>query len=137
MSLLSDLMEAPARLSAASRFTIFCGVFYVAAGLQLLAWPGSVQVLFQEPDFTGHEAGLVRVIGMLIVIVGWLYAFGGRTGGRQFVAATVIDRVVLVPLVLVPTAMAGVLPHVMLTFAVLDPVLALVAWYLSSRRDGA
>jgi hypothetical protein len=136
MSLLSDLMEAPARLSAASRFTLFCGAFYMAAGLQLLLWPDAVQAVFQEPAFTGHEAALVRVLGMLIAIVGWLYFFGGRTGGRQFVAATVIDRVVLVPLVLVPTAMAGVFPHVMLTFAVLDPVLALVAWYLSSRRDG-
>jgi hypothetical protein len=42
----------------------------------------------------------------------------------------VVDRLVLVPLVLIPTALAGVFPHVLLTFAVLDPALALVAWRL-------
>jgi hypothetical protein len=91
--------------------------------------------LFGERVFVGSEAALVRVIGMLIAIVGWFYFFGGRTGGRQFVAATVLDRLVLVPLVLVPIALAGVFPKTMLLFAVLDPVLALVAWrMLASRR---
>jgi hypothetical protein len=37
-------------------------------------------------------------------------------------------------LVLVPTALAGVFPKMMLVFAVLDPVLALVAWHLLRRR---
>ncbi len=134
MSLLSDLAEAPAQRSAASRFTSACGLLYMAAGLSMLAWPGQVQVLFGERAFVGSEAALVRVIGMLIAIVGWFYFFGGRTGGRQFVAATVLDRLVLVPLVLVPIALAGVFPKTMLLFAVLDPALALVAWHLLARR---
>jgi hypothetical protein len=73
---------------------------------------------------------------MAVAIIGWLYFFGGRTGGRQFVAASVLDRLVFVPLVLVPTAAAGVFPHVMIAFAVLDPILALVAWHLLPRRPG-
>ena len=134
MSLFSDLTVAPAALPAASKFTSFCGIVYMASGLLLLAWPGAVQALFRDGAFAGRDEALVRVVGMAVAIIGWLYFFGGRTGGRQFVAASVLDRLVLVPLVLVPTAAAGVFPHVMITFAVLDPVLALIAWYLLSRR---
>ena len=133
MSLLADLLEAPANLSTASKFTSACGVFYKASGLMLLARPGAVQVLFFDPPFEAREEALARVLGMLLAIVGWFYIFGGRSGGRQFVASTVLDRLVLVPLVLVPTAAAGVFPHTMLTFAVLDPVLALVTWRLLAR----
>ena len=100
----------------------------------MLVWPGQAQVMFGERVFVGDEATLVRVIGMLLAVVGWFYFFGGRTGGRQFVAATVLDRLVLVPLVLVPTVLAGVFPRMMLVFAVLDPALALVAWHLLARR---
>jgi hypothetical protein len=106
----------------------------MAAGLSMLVWPGQAQVMFGERVFVGDEATLVRVIGMLVTVVGWFYFFGGRTGGRQFVAATVLDRLVLVPLVLVPTVLAGVFPRMMLVFAVLDPALALVAWHLLARR---
>jgi hypothetical protein len=133
MSLLADLLEAPSSLSTASKFTSACGAFYMASGLMLLAWPGAVQVLFLDPPFEAREEALVRVLGMVLAIVGWFYIFGGRSGGRQFVASTVLDRLVLVPLVLVPTAAAGVFPHIMLTFAVLDPVLALVTWRLLAR----
>jgi uncharacterized membrane protein len=109
----------------------------MAAGLLFLAWPGAVQKLFLEPAFTGREEALTRVLGMTVTIIGWLYFFGGRTGGRQFVASTVLDRLVLVPLVLIPTAAAGVFPHVMMAFAILDPILACVAWYLLSRASNA
>ena len=134
MSLLSDLAEAPTQRSSASRFTSAGGVLYLAAGLSMLAWPGQAQVMLGERPFIGDEAALVRIIGMLLAVAGWFYIFGGRSGGRQFVAATVLDRLILVPLLLVPTALAGVFPKMMLVFAVLDPVLALVAWHLLRRR---
>ncbi len=134
MSLLSDLAEAPAQRSAASRFTSACGVFYMAAGLPSLVWPGQVQAILGERAFVGDEAALVRVVGMMLVIIGWFYFFGGRTGGRQFVASTVVDRLVLVPLVLVPIGLAGVFPKLVLPFAVIDPILALIAWYLLAKR---
>lgn len=133
VSLLSDLMEAPARLPAASKFTVLNGLLYLGGGILLLAWPGAVQTLLRDPPFAGQEAALVRVIGMLLTVVGWFYVFGGRSGGRQFVASTVLDRVTLVPVVLVGAALAGVFPHTMAAFAVLDPTLGLIAWYLLAR----
>jgi len=72
---------------------------------------------------------------MTVMVIGWLYLFGGLSGGRRIVAAGVLDRVVLVPLVLVPVAIAGVFPHFFLAFAVLDPTLGIGAWLLLSRSD--
>ena len=128
------LSEVPARLNRASRFTILSGLAYMASGLLLLAWPGAVQVLFGDPAFAGREAALVRLLGMTVLVIGWLYVFGGRSGGRQFVAATVLDRIIVVPLVLVPLIVADVFPHTLAAFVALDPVLALTAWWLLARR---
>jgi len=46
----------------------------------------------------------------------------------------VIDRLLFVPVVLVPLVIAGVFPHVLLTLAILDPLLAIGAWVLLGRR---
>jgi hypothetical protein len=87
-----------------------------------------------DPAFVGHEEGLMRVIGLTVVVIGWLYLFGGRSGARQIVAASVIDRLIFVPAVLIPVAMAGVFPHLLLTFAGFDALLAMGAWLLFARR---
>lgn len=134
MSLIQDLKDAPANLATSSRFTTLNGFIYLASGALLMVWPGALQTLFLESGFVGREAALVRVIGMAVAIIGWLYLFGGRSGGRQFVAASVLDRVILVPLFLIPLALAGVFPRLLLTFAILDPALALVAWYLLAKE---
>lgn len=134
MSLVADLKESPSTLATSSKFTSLNGILYLAAGFLLLVWPGAVQTLLRDPEFAGREAALVRLLGMTVAIIGWFYFFGGRSGGRQVVAASVLDRIVLVPLVLVPLAMAGVFPHLLLTFAILDPLLGLVAWVLLARE---
>ena len=133
MSLIKDLLAKPATLSAASRYTAMNGVIYLGCGALLVAWPGATQTLFMDPAFVGNEEALIRVIGMTVVVIGWLYLFGGRSGARQVVAASVVDRLVLVPAVLVPVAKAGVFPHLLLTFAILDPALAAVAWAILAR----
>jgi uncharacterized membrane protein len=63
------------------------------------------------------------------MIVGWLYVFAGRTGERSVVAASVIDRL-LIPAVLIPLILTGVLPHLLSVFAVVDPALGIGAWML-------
>ena len=72
--------------------------------------PGSVQTIFMDAPFVGHECAF-RVLGMAVAVIGWLYLFGGRSGARQFGPASVLDRVVLVPAVLVPLVIAGIFPH--------------------------
>jgi len=135
MQLITDLMAMPQKLSKASRYTIANGVIYMAAGAMLLLWPGALQTLYMEPAFVGREEGLVRVLGMTLAIIGWFYFFGGRSGGRQIVAASVLDRVVLVPMVLIPIGLMGVFPHLMFSFAVLDPLLGIAAWLLMQKSS--
>ena len=134
MSLVKDLLEKPTTLSAASKFTVTNGVFYLGCGALLIAWPGVVQTIFGDSPFVGHEEALTRLLGMTLAVIGWLYLFGGRSGARQIVAASVFDRLVLVPAVLVPLAIAGVFPHLLMTFAILDPSLAIGAWVLLGRE---
>jgi hypothetical protein len=91
------------------------------------------QAIFRDRAFVGDEQGLIRVIGMSVVVIGWLYLFGGRSGGRQVVAASVIDRLIFVPVVFVPLAIAGVFPHLLLSFASLDVALSIGAWVILGR----
>jgi hypothetical protein len=134
MSFMSDLLETPANLATASKYTAMNGSIYLGLGALFVLWPGAVQTLFRDEPFTGHEGALFRVIGLTVMVIGWLYLFGGRSGSRQVIAASVLDRWILVPLVLVPIAIAGVFPHVLLAFALLDASLALGAWELRRRK---
>jgi hypothetical protein len=134
MSFMSDLLETPASLATASKYTAMNGFIYLGLGALFVLWPGAVQTLFRDEPFTGHEGALFRVIGLTVMVIGWLYLFGGRSGSRQVIAASVLDRWILVPVVLVPIAIAGVFPHVLLAFALLDASLALGAWVLRRRK---
>jgi hypothetical protein len=133
MALIKALLEKPPRLTAASKYTAMNGFIYLVVGILLIVWPSVTQTLFSEPAFVGHEEGLIRVIGLTVVVIGWLYMFGGRSGAPQTVAASVIDRLIFVPAVLVPLAMAGVFPKLLLTFAALDVLLAIGAWIFFAR----
>ena len=136
MSLMKDLLERPFDQAITSKYTAMNGFIYLGFGALALTWPGMVQTIFRDAAFVGNEAALIRVVGMAVMVIGWLYLFGGLSGGRRFVAASILDRVVLVPLVLVPLAIAGVFPHFLLAFALLDPSLGIGAWLLlrSERR---
>jgi hypothetical protein len=135
VTLIKDLLETPHELPIASKYTVINGLIYLMTGMLLIAWPGATQTLFMDGAFVGHEGALVRVIGLTLAVIGWLYLFGGRSGARQIVAASVIDRLVFVPAVLLPLVMAGVFPHMLLTLAILDPSLAIGAWVLLSRKS--
>jgi hypothetical protein len=134
MSLMRELLEKPPSLSAASKWAAMNGFIYLGLGALFVVWPGAVQTIFMDGPFTGREKALFRVIGMTVMVIGWLYLFGGRSGSRQVVAASVLDRWILVPVVLVPIAIAGVFPHALLAFALLDASLALGAWVLRRRQ---
>ena len=135
MSLIKDLLERPFDQAITSKYTAMNGLIYLGFGAMVLVWPAMVQTIFRDAPFVGNEAALIRVLGMTVMVIGWFYLFGGLSGGRRIVAASVLNRVVLVPLVLVPLAIAGVFPHFLLTFAVLDPMLGVGAWLLLSRLD--
>ena len=134
MSFLKDLRHKPPGLTVASKYTALNGIGYLVVGVILIVWPGVTQTLFREPAFAGHEQALMRVIGLTVAVIGWLYFFGGRSGARQFIAASVIDRLIFVPAVLIPLAMAGVFPRLFLSFTIIDVLLAIGAWALLARE---
>jgi hypothetical protein len=134
MSLIKNLLERPPYLSTASVYSAINGVIYLTAGVLFIVWPGVTQMLFMDRDFVGDERGLIRVLGLTVAAIGWLYLFGARTGGRQFIAATVIDRLIFVPVVLLPLAFTGMFPHSLAAFTILDMSLAVGAWLLLSRE---
>ena len=133
MSLIETSLERPASLSIASKYTAMNGIVYLSAGALLILWPDAVQAIFRDRAFAGDEQGLIRALGMAVVVIGWLYLFGGRGGGRQVVVASVIDRLIFVPVVLLPVAASGIFPHVLVAFTVLDMSLAVGAWVLLAR----
>jgi hypothetical protein len=137
MSLIKDLLERPADLAITSKYTMANGVMYLGMGALLLIWPGMVQTIFRDAAFVGNESALIRLVGLTVMIIGWLYWFGGASDDRRFVGASVLDRVVLIPLVLVPLAMAGVFPHFLLALALLEPALGVGAWLLLIRPVAA
>jgi hypothetical protein len=121
---------------AADRLHLLEGAFYMLVGATWYMWPGSVQVLMRAPPFQSvGEVGLVRSLGMLLAVIGYLYIFGARTGQDRFGVATILDRL-LVPVLLVPLVIRGELtPQAGLPFAVIDPVLGIGAWVVYSRNQ--
>jgi hypothetical protein len=93
MSLSKDLLEHPGDLPITSKYTAMNGLIYLGSGALVLIWPGMVQTIFRDAAFVGNEAALIRVMGMTVMVIGWLYLFGGLSGGRRIVAASVLDRV--------------------------------------------
>jgi hypothetical protein len=135
MSFTSDLLDTPANLSRASKWTAMNGYIYLSLGALFMIWPGAVQTLFRDEPFVGREEGLFRILGMTVAVIGWLYLFGGRSGGRQIIPASVLDRWILVPAVGVSVALSGVFPHAVLAFVLLDALLALGALLLRTNHS--
>ena len=54
MSFFNDLLEKPANLSTASKYSVMNGFIYLGAGALLIVWPGAVQTLFRDDEFAGH-----------------------------------------------------------------------------------
>ena len=74
----------------------------------------------------------MRVIGLTVAVIGWLYIFGGRSGaGNSSPRPWSTD---FVPLVLILVALAGIFPHLFITFTLLDASLAIGAWALLVRE---
>ena len=130
MSLITIALEKSTNLTTASKYTAFNGFVYLGMGVALILWPGAIQTLFRERSFVGDEQGLFRALGMAVALIGYYLVIGGRAGSRQSTAASVIDRLTVVPLVLIPLAIAGVFPHFMIVVVIVDFCLATSTWVL-------
>lgn len=135
MSIFQTLSKDPGPHTPLSRFTALSGVIYLVAGASFYAWPGQLQDVLGQPPYVGHEAGLVRVIGFTLAVVGYFYLAGARTRNPVFGIATIFDRL-LVPLFLVPLGVSGAVPWpIAYVISVLDPILGLIAYVLARRSQ--
>ncbi len=128
------LLAKPVKpLSRLARFTSAQGIFYFVTGLAMMLGP--TELLAGLNGLPADDQGMYRVVGFTLCIIGWFYFIGGRTGATSFGLATVADRAV------VPFVCAGfvlteqVSLMVVGPLAILDPILALIAWRLW-RVDG-
>ncbi len=126
--------EAPPH-TPLTRYTFWNGVLYLTLGAVIGVWPGFGQTVFRAPPYQAGEAGLVRTLGMLLAVVGYLYVFGARTGQDRFAVSTILDRLVL-PFLLLALVITGELaPELGIPFAVLDPALGIGAWIVFTRSQ--
>jgi hypothetical protein len=135
MSPIKIALEKPLSSTTASKYTVFNGFVYFGLGVLLILWPGAIQTLLGERPFVGDEEGLMRVIGMAVAIIGYYLVVGGRAGSRQTTAASVIDRLTIVPVVLLPLAIAGVFPRLLVAIVIVDICLAISTWVLLNRVE--
>jgi len=133
MTFIQELTTA-GRSTPLSRYIVGNGVLYLVAGVVVLAWP-QVTYLLGADEFVADESGLVRVLGFVMMIIGWFYVMGGRTGATSFGLATIVDRAV-VPFALCGIAATGAVDWgLILPFAILDPVLAVGAFLIWRRTS--
>ena len=84
MALIKALLEKPARLTAASKYTAMNGFIYLVVGILLIVWPSVTQTVFLEPAFVGHEQGLIRVIGLTVLALRVRRTVGRSTNRGRF-----------------------------------------------------
>jgi hypothetical protein len=128
--------EAPPH-TPLTRYTAWNGLLYILLGGVFYGWPGSAQMLLRAQPFQAGEAGYVRTLGATIVFIGYLYLSGARTGQDRFGAATILGRLLLVPVLLGLLVATGQLwARLGVPFIALDPVLAIGAWIVFARSRG-
>lgn len=121
------------------RYTVWNGIAYLAIGASMYLAPGLVRVLLFMPPFQGYEEGYLRLVGVAVAVIGWLYVFGGRARSESFGLCSVVDRMLL-PVLLLPLAVMNLAPAgPVIAFSILDPLLAAGAYLIwrRERRSGA
>ncbi|MFN9435896.1 MAG: hypothetical protein ACK6DC_13285, partial [Planctomycetota bacterium] len=65
----------------------------------------------------------------------WFSCSGVVWVGVVIGAAYVFDRIVLFRVVFFALAWSGIFPRLLVTFAILDPALGVIAWYLIAKEQ--
>ncbi len=104
----------------ASRSVEYFGWIDLTLGVIILFAPGLTALLLHLPALTEHDAGYLRLAGMLVCGLGLLYIIAGRLNEEGFVVASLLDRP-LVPLIMAVLWWRHILPGSMaVAFSVSD-----------------
>merc|ERR1711904_409079 len=82
-----------------SKFNQFNGVLYIFIGLTMTFIPNiSYETGITNYKFTMIEEGMVALMGLLVMVIGYLYIFATSNDNILFGKATVLHRL-MVPLI--------------------------------------
>jgi len=113
--------------SALSLFVF--SIYLYLLGLILVVTPDTLLRIFKFPDADGLW---IRVVGMLVIILGFYYSHAARTEIRPFFVWTVIARSSVL-LFFIAFVVAGLAPPALILFGVID--FAAAMWTLFAIRS--
>ena len=145
-SLVDSLREAcgPARpasemLSATHQGLVYQGLLYCAMGFLGLLAPSVFPVILCMEPFNGSEIPFVRLAGVALLIIGYLYVQIARTNLEFFVSVSILDRIIL-PFIFIYLWSCGLRRNICILFAIMEPTLALMtlkSWSTEKMRVGS
>ena len=115
--------------SALSLFVF--SIYLYLLGLILVVTPDTLLRIFKFPDADGLW---IRVVGMLVIILGFYYSHAARTEIRPFFVWTVIARSSVL-LFFIAFVIAGLAPPALILFGIVD--FAAAMWTLLAIRSDA
>ena len=113
--------------SALSLFVF--SIYLYLLGLILVVTPDTLIRIFKFPETDGLW---IRVVGMLVIILGFYYSHAARAEFRPFFVWTVIGRTSVL-LFFVAFVIAGLAPPTLILFGVID--FAAAMWTLLAMRS--
>lgn len=123
--------------SSTSIYLILQGCTYLLAGLLALFVPNVVPLLLFF-DFKAGQASMMRLVGVVLLVVGYFYIQGGRgsTSTAEWIASSAVHDRLLIPFILMPLGILDqdVPLNLCIIFSVLDSVFALTT-YLVWRKE--
>jgi hypothetical protein len=121
-------MEAPMSRGAISVFVF--SVYLYLLGAVLVVTPGTLLRVFGFPE---TDNLWIRVVGMLVIILGFYYSHAARAEFRPFFVWTVIGRTSVL-LFFISFVLAGIAPATLVLFGLID--FAGAIWtFLAVRSD--
>ena len=113
--------------SATSVFVF--SIYLFILGFVLVVTPDTLLRIFDFPDSDGLW---IRVVGMLVIILGFYYSHAARADLRPFFVWTVIGRSAVL-LFFLAFVIAGLAPRALILFGAID--FAAAMWTLVSLRS--
>ena len=116
--------------SALSLFVF--SIYLYLLGFVLVVTPDTLLRIFKFPDADGLW---IRVVGMLVIILGFYFSHAARAEIRPFFFSTVIGRISVL-LFFIAFVVAGLAPPALILFGLID--FAAAMWtFLAMRSDTA
>jgi len=107
-------------MSKAAASVFFFSIYLFLLGLILVAFPNVLLSLFRLPE---TNEVWIRVVGMLVLIIGYYYSVAAKNELASFLRATVIGRFAVL-VFFIAFVFLGFAPPILVLFGLIDAVAA-------------